>query len=62
MNWLVPLLAAGMTATAAPHPGEADGGAASPARNVLFLAIDDLREALGSLGAAQVRTPNLDRL
>lgn len=30
--------------------------------NVLFIAIDDLRDWVGFLGCAQVKTPNLDRL
>ena len=36
--------------------------AAEPSRpNVLFLAIDDLRDDLGAYGVAHARTPNLDR-
>ena len=36
--------------------------AAESARpNVLFLAIDDLRDDLGAYGVAHARTPNLDR-
>ena len=30
--------------------------------NVLFIAIDDLRDWVGFLGNTQVKTPNLDRL
>ncbi len=38
-------------------------GATMPARpNVLFIAIDDLRNDLGALGVAHARTPHLDRL
>jgi len=38
--------------------------AAAPAAkpNVLFIAVDDLRDWMGYLGDAQVRTPNFDRL
>jgi arylsulfatase A-like enzyme len=37
--------------------------AAEPAKpNVLFIAIDDLRDWVGFLGDTQVKTPNLDRL
>src|SRR5687767_5721827 len=36
-------------------------GSAAPARpNVLFIAIDDLRNDLGALGAAHAKTPKLD--
>src|SRR5262249_29081626 len=34
----------------------------SPRPNVLFIAIDDLRDWVGYLGDKQVKTPNLDRL
>jgi arylsulfatase A-like enzyme len=44
-------------------PAVARGGEA-PSRklNVLFIAIDDLRDWVGFLGDKQVKTPNLDRL
>lgn len=35
---------------------------AKPKPNVLFIAIDDLRDWVGFLGNKQVKTPNLDRL
>lgn len=38
------------------------GQAASPRPNVLFIAIDDLRPALGCYGDTIARTPNIDRL
>lgn len=34
--------------------------AAEPRPNVLFIAIDDLRNDLGSYGVPHARTPNLD--
>ena len=38
-------------------------GAATPRRNVLFIAIDDLNDWIGCLGGhPQTKTPNLDRL
>jgi arylsulfatase A-like enzyme len=40
--------------------GAADSKPAKP--NVLFIAIDDLRDWVGFLGNTQVKTPNLDRL
>jgi arylsulfatase A-like enzyme len=46
------------------HPARgADQTPAAKARpNVLFIAIDDLRDWVGYLGDKQVKTPNLDRL
>ena len=46
------------------HPARgADGTPAAKAKpNVLFIAIDDLRDWVGYLGDKQVKTPNLDRL
>lgn len=39
------------------------GAARPPSRpNILFIAIDDLRNDLGALGVAYARTPNIDRL
>ena len=38
------------------------GSADTPPPNVLFIAIDDLRPALGCYGDTQAKTPNLDRL
>ena len=34
----------------------------APPRNVLLIAVDDLRPELGCLGVAHARTPNIDRL
>ena len=36
--------------------------AAGQRTNILFIAIDDLRPALGCYGAAQVKTPQIDKL
>ena len=36
--------------------------AAEPKMNVLFIAVDDLRPELACYGAAQMRSPNIDRL
>ena len=30
--------------------------------NILFIAVDDLRNELGCYGAGEIRTPNIDRL
>lgn len=36
--------------------------AAQPRRNVLFIAVDDLRPELGCYGVGQIHSPNIDRL
>ncbi len=38
------------------------GSEAQEKPNILFIAIDDLRPELGCYGAAQVKTPHLDKL
>src|SRR6266568_4750837 len=43
-------------------PTHAAEGQASAKPNVLFIAIDDLRDWVHYLGYEQVKTPNLDRL
>ena len=40
----------------------ADASSAAKKPNILFIAIDDLRDWVGYLGNKQVKTPNLDRL
>ncbi len=49
-----------------PRPGQSADPAPSASEkkrpNILFLAIDDLRDWVGYLGNKQVKTPNLDRL
>lgn len=35
---------------------------ASPRPNILFIAVDDLRNWTGCYGEAQAKTPNIDRL
>src|SRR5262249_56658062 len=47
-------------ALALPLAGTAQTPTARP--NILFIAIDDLRDWVGFLGDKQVKTPNLDRL
>jgi len=39
-----------------------DGDAAEPRRNILFIAVDDLRPELGCYGSPMVKSPNIDRL
>jgi iduronate 2-sulfatase len=43
-------------------PTRAGEGSAAPRPNVLFIAIDDLRPALGAYGDPLAKTPHLDRL
>jgi arylsulfatase A-like enzyme len=52
--------AAGLAASLPSGALAADTKAAKP--NILFIAIDDLRDWVGYLGYAQAKTPNLDRL
>src|SRR5688500_6506892 len=55
LRWMVGLL---LTLAAG-----AGGGQEGPRRpNVLFIAVDDLRPALGCYGAASAKTPNIDAL
>jgi len=64
------LAAAGLTAATLPlaAAGSADNpkfriqNPKSPAPNILFIAIDDLRDWANYLGYKQAKTPNLDRL
>ena len=57
LTWL--LLPVWLMACWGPPPARA-ADAAKP--NVLFIAIDDLRDWVGCLGNPQVKTPNLDKL
>jgi len=52
--------AAGCQSTRGPETGE--GGARAEGRNVLFIAVDDLRPQIGAYGRSQMKTPHLDRL
>ncbi len=56
-----PCLAAALVATAAFAALSATAAETRRPPNVLFLAIDDLRNDLGAFGAAHARTPQLDR-
>ncbi|MBI4894084.1 MAG: hypothetical protein HY821_25930, partial [Acidobacteria bacterium] len=47
-------------ASAAAAPAAAR--AAEQKRNVLFIAVDDLRPQLGCYGHRQIKSPNIDRL
>src|SRR5262245_1463159 len=63
MKWPPSLLPGSAAAPALAPPPRAAAPPARPARpNVLFIAIDDLRDWCGYLGDKQARTPNLDRL
>jgi arylsulfatase A-like enzyme len=61
MKPLTVALAAALLATLAPATIAEDKPAAKKP-NVLFIAIDDLRDWVGYLGNKQVKTPHLDRL
>ena len=54
---LLPLLLLAPACVSSPPPTPAD-----PALNVLFIAVDDLRPALGAYGETHMITPHLDRL
>ena len=58
-SWSLALLLAAGLASLAPA-GATEPAARKP--NVLFIAIDDLRDWVGYLGCRQIKTPNFDRL
>ena len=53
---------ASLLACAPGRPESAGAPAASGKKNVLFIAVDDLRPHLGCYGHNEVITPNMDRL
>ena len=55
----LPVILAVLGVTLSPGPAHA---AAAPRPNVLFIAVDDLRNDLGAMGVAHARTPRLDAL
>ena len=62
MNRLLLLLLCILLPNLQPARGADETPAAKARPNVLFIAIDDLRDWVGYLGNKQVKTPNLDRL
>lgn len=45
-----------------PATGAASSAAPAPKLNILFIAVDDLRDTLGAYGDRTALTPNIDRL
>ena len=62
MNRLLLLLLCILLPNVHPARGADETPAAKARPNVLFIAIDDLRDWVSYLGDKQVKTPNLDRL
>lgn len=58
---IVKMAGLGVAALGVPMLGKAAAASASKP-NILFIAIDDLRDWVGYLGNTQVKTPNLDKL